>query len=196
MTAAYYLDRAGYDVEVFEKNSRPGGLINTVETKWGPCETAANGTLNSKAFEDLAAQVGLELLPSQKISRRRYIFRDRLRRWPLNFFETLILFFHFIFSRKRPYKEETIKNWGERVLGVAGTKYALAILQGIYAGDPSRMSASLILKRLFDRKKKIKSLQGHDGGRSGGDRSQIRGLVSPKGGMLEFFVKTERTHYE
>src|SRR5579871_2930471 len=62
MTAAYYLNKSGYKVEVFEKQNAPGGLIKTVETPWGECELAANGILNSKLFEDLAHTVGLTLV--------------------------------------------------------------------------------------------------------------------------------------
>ena len=40
---------------------------------------------------------------------------------------------------------ETIANWGRRVVGAGATDYFLApALGGIYAGDPDRLSASLI----------------------------------------------------
>jgi protoporphyrinogen/coproporphyrinogen III oxidase len=178
MSAAYFLDRGGFDVEVFEKENGPGGLIRTVQTQWGPCEIAANGILNSKKFEELAREVGLHLLPTQSLSKRRYIFRGGLTRWPLNIFESIAMIFRFIFSRKTPAEGESIMNWGQRVVGKPATQYLLApALQGIYAGDISKMSASLILKRFFAKTKKT--------------RSEIRGLVAPSGGMGEFFSRTE-----
>jgi oxygen-dependent protoporphyrinogen oxidase len=178
ISAAYFLNLEGFDVEVIEKGSSPGGLIKTIQTNHGLCETAANGILNSKIFEDLAENVSIQLLSTQKFSKRRYIFRNRLRRWPLNIFETLLLIFKFIFSKKIPKDQESILKWGQRVLGLPATRYLLApVLQGIYAGDPSKLSASLILNRFFSKSRKPKP--------------KIHGLVSPAGGMEEFFFKTE-----
>jgi len=179
MASAYFLSKKGYEVEVFERQRAPGGLIRTIQTEWGPCETAANGILNSKIFEELALDVGIRLRGTQALSKRRYIFRGGLKRWPLTIFETLAMSLKFIFSTKRPREEETVQNWGQRVLGEPATRYLLSpVLQGIYAGDISKMSASLILKRFFNKQKKAKP--------------KIRGLVSPEGGMEEFFTKTEK----
>jgi len=47
----------------------------------------------------------------------------------------------------RPQPFETIEGWGRRVIGAGATQYFLApALGGIYAGDPKRLSASLIFR--------------------------------------------------
>jgi oxygen-dependent protoporphyrinogen oxidase len=176
--AAYFLSRKGYAVEVVEKESRSGGLIRTVTTQWGRVETAANGILNSLLFEEICREVDLKVIPTQKTARRRYIFREHPRRWPLTFAESIKFFIKFIFCRDRkPKPFETISEWGKRVVGTPATTFGLGpVLQGIYAGDAETLSASLILARFFQKKKA---------------KPKVRGLVAPANGMGEFFEKME-----
>jgi oxygen-dependent protoporphyrinogen oxidase len=180
MCSAYYLSRAGFQVEVFEKSGGPGGLIKTIQTPHGLSEIAANGILNSATFEEMAQQIKLELVSTLKSSKRRYIYRGRPRRWPLGFFETLIFFWKFASCKNKSPKEyETVYEWGHRVLGQPATEFILSpALHGIYAGDLKRLSAHLILSRFF--KKKLKR-----------SKPKLRGLVAPPLGMGEFFIKME-----
>ena len=181
LASAYYLQKAGYDVVVREKEPEPGGLIKTVITPWGQAETAANGFLASFHLEELAKDIGLKLVCASPGSRKRFIFRSGPKRWPLSFAETLSLFFHFVFSRKRPLKGQTISKWGDRSLGVGGRRYLLSpALQGIYAGDPDRLSSTLILSRFFGRAK-IKTRRG-----------LLKGTVAPEKGMGEFICSLEK----
>ena len=75
LTSAYYLQKAGYHVEIFEKTQRTGGLINTLHLPEGMVETAANGIINSVEFEALARDIGLPLMAASRESHKRYIFR-------------------------------------------------------------------------------------------------------------------------
>jgi protoporphyrinogen/coproporphyrinogen III oxidase len=179
LTAAYFLMRSGFQVEIIERASRAGGLINTAATPWGLAETAANGILYSSLLGELAQEIGVELLPVNPLARRRYVFRKIPRQWPLGPFETLGAMKRFLRERQRaPRPEETIWAWGLRVLGPSATEYLLApALQGIYAGDPKRMSANLILARFFDKKTHKQK------------RARLKGTVAPKGGMGEFIQK-------
>ena len=147
LVTAYYLVKEGLQVRIVEKNSRPGGLIQTIQTPQGPVETAANGIRNSVRLEAICADIGVPLWPTRREARARYIFRGRPTRFPLEGTEVLRLGFRFASSATslRPRPLETVSNWGRRVVGAGATDYFLApALGGIYAGDPDRLSASLI----------------------------------------------------
>ena len=156
LCAAYHLVRAGYHVEVHEASERPGGLINTLALPFARVETAANGLLNSPAVEELFSSVGLPLTTTLPTARKRFIFRGKPRRFPLGFFGVMGLawfFLQFALARRdrvAPRAGETVREWGHRVMGVEATTYLVeGALQGIYAGDAGRMSATLILGRFF-----------------------------------------------
>jgi oxygen-dependent protoporphyrinogen oxidase len=147
LVAAYYLVKEGFQVQVVERSSRPGGLIQTIQTEHGPVETAANGIRNSVRLEAMCADVGVRLQPTRREARARYIFRGEPKRFPLSGPEVLKLGFRFAASAStlRPRPFETIVDWGKRVIGKAATDFFLApALAGIYAGDPERLSASLV----------------------------------------------------
>src|SRR6267143_3999713 len=147
LVTAYYLVKEGFAVQVVERNSRPGGLIQTLQTEHGPVETAANGIRNSARLEAICANLGVPLQATRREARARYIFRGQPKRFPLSATEVMKLGFRFAASATslRPLPLETIVDWGRRVIGAAATEFFLApALGGIYAGDPERLSASLV----------------------------------------------------
>lgn len=147
LVTAYYLVKEGFKVQVVERNSRTGGLIQTIQTEHGPVETAANGIRNSAKLETMCADIGVPLLATRREARARYIFRGQPKRFPLSGTEVMKLGFRFAASATglRPKAFETIVDWGRRVVGAGGTDFFLApALSGIYAGDPERLSASLV----------------------------------------------------
>jgi oxygen-dependent protoporphyrinogen oxidase len=147
LVTAYYLVKEGFKVQVVEKTSRAGGLIQTIQTPQGPVETAANGIRNSVRLEAMCADIGVPLRATRREARARFIFRGRPRRFPLGAPDILKLGFRFASSATslRPRPLETVADWGRRVVGAGATDYFLApALGGIYAGDPGRLSASLI----------------------------------------------------
>lgn len=182
MTMAYYLRREGFAVELHEASSRLGGLLGTERTPTGLAESAANGFILTDDLMELFQDLGLDPLPMRADSgKKRFIYREGFKRWPLRFFESVSfavkLLLRLILSRKsmRPRRDETIWNWGLRNLNLAATQYLLSPgLQGIYAGDARRMSAELILGPLFQRKK-----QKYRG-------TKYRGTVSLPDGMGQF----------
>lgn len=182
LTAAYYLKRSGFDVIVYEREARTGGLIQSKKADCGLVETAANAILNSDLVEDLASELNIKLQRTNPKAKKRFIFRAKPKRWPLTVSESLgmgvRLLKHFLKGTLRPREDqsETISIWGNRVLGEFATENLLApALAGIYAGDPSRMDAGLVLGPLFARKK---------------DKSTVvRGSVTPLGGMGEWIEK-------
>ena len=181
LISAYYLQKKGYAVEVYEKSNSAGGLIQTISTQHGLIETAANGFLDSTELRKVAADIGVELLTPLKKSRKRFFYRNqKIHQWPLSFFETvavIVSIFKNLLKRSiKPRLYESIQDWGERVFGIALTQYVLVpALGGIYAGDPRKLSASLILlKRTKDLSNKQKTQ-----------------TVSPENGMGEFIQKLE-----
>ncbi len=151
LTAAYYLARGGATVTLVEKQQRLGGMVDTLATPQGLVETAASGIRNSGRLEELCRELGVPLLHTMKESRKRFLYRNgRPTQWPLSLGESLgfagKLGAHLVTGSFRPRAGETVDVWGGRVIGVTPTRKILgAVLQGVYAGDPAALSASLIL---------------------------------------------------
>lgn len=179
LVTAYLLTKAGREVRVVEKKSRAGGLIRTIRTEHGLVETAANGILNSARVEAMCADIGVPLLQTKRDARKRFIFRGKPRQLPLNPLEALRIPFGVTANamRLRPQPCETISEWGRRVVGKGATDYLLApALGGIYAGDPERLSASLI----FGSAKLPAHLQTYRPA-----KAKARGTVAPPQGMQQ-----------
>jgi len=179
LVTAYYLARDGFKVQICEQSSRAGGLIKTIQTPHGLVETAANGLLNSARLEALCADIGVPLLPTRRDGRKRFIFRGQARQVPLNLSDVFTLGVRLAASATslRPRQFETIAEWGRRVLGKGATNYLLVpALGGIYAGDPERLSASLIFGRA--------ALPGHLRTNRPA-RAKVRGTVAPPHGMQQ-----------
>lgn len=156
LTLAYRLSQGGIPVVVYDKKERTGGLIQTVPLEQGFAETAAHSVSCTPRVEKLCNDLGLEFLRPSPLSKKRYIFRQGLRRWPLSKFETVILVVRAVFSkltgRLKPRAAETLSQWGGRVLGKKASHFLLeTAMQGIYAGDANALSASLLLAPLFQK---------------------------------------------
>jgi oxygen-dependent protoporphyrinogen oxidase len=180
LVTSYYLAKNGVPVRLLEKQNRLGGLIGTIDTPNGPVELAASGIRSSARLEALCADLDLPLLETKKESRARYLYRDGPRRWPLGAFDSLELggrlAGNLLAGRFRPRTGETIDRWANRVLGKSASRYIVgAALQGIYAGDPKQLSASLIFG------KREKSAKG-----------RRKGLVAPELGMSQLIDALEQ----
>ncbi len=179
LVTAYYLVKEGLTVQIVERKPRPGGLIQTIRTEHGPVETAANGIRNSVRLEKMCADIGVPLQTTRREARARFIFRGEPKRFPLSGPEVLKLGFRFAASASslRPRPFETIVDWGRRVIGVGGTEFFLApALSGIYAGDPERLSASLVFGQaaLPDHLQTTRPM-----------RPKLHGTVAPPHGMQQ-----------
>ncbi len=188
MTLAWQLAKRGFSVDLYEKTGRLGGMIQTLEGPFGFFETAANGLLLTSNVDELLKEIDADFVETKKESRKRYIFREKPRRWPLRILESVHLLgaalFHLFTGKKylRPRPQETVKNWGLRNWTSAATEFILApALQGIYAGDISRMSASLLFSRFFSQSPQPKK-----------SKSSYRGLVSGRRGMNDIMQALER----
>ena len=171
LASAWHLVERGAAVTVFESSSRPGGLIHTLHTEHGLVETAANAFVREPRVDEWFARLGLRALSPASTSRRRYIFRDgRPRRWPLRAGESVAMGARIAMTGvSRGFAaraDETIASWGERVVGLAATRWLLEpAMQGIYGAPASMLSANVIF---------------------GGRRKGRREMIAPAAGMGSF----------
>lgn len=139
----------GESVLLYEKRNRSGGLIGSVPTPFGLVETAANGILNSYRLEELAFALNLDIISAKKNSKQRFIWKGgNPKRIPLSFSELLRLLYGALTISAGIRPEESVYQWGVRVLGKGAVENLLEPgLAGIYAGNLKDMSAELVLGR-------------------------------------------------
>jgi len=179
LTSAYFLSKKGFKVRVAEKADRPGGLIRTLRTEHGLVETAANGLLASARVEAMCADIGVPLMTTRSEGRKRFIYRGKPKQLPLTIANMVALSAHVAVNATRlsPRPLETVSDWGRRVLGKGATDYLLIpALGGIYAGDPERLSASLIFGKaiLPEHLNTTRPVKG-----------KLRGTLAPPDGMQQ-----------
>ena len=160
LSVANFLVKKGFAVSVYDKENRVGGLIQTVKGPWGQYEKAAGSFLNSARLEEVSADLGIELLTLPFLGKRKYLYWEgRPRRFPeldrKNILYALRFIRALIFKSPRfiPQNLETIGEWGFRVLGPRLAPALFTALQGIYGDQPEKLSASLILLPLWNKKK-------------------------------------------
>lgn len=180
LSLAYFFVKKGVPVTIIEKRPRTGGVIQSEFKNNMLIESAANGFLASEKIEEMFSDIGLPILTTNMESRKKYIYRNGARRWPLAIGETIELIFRGIWAivsdTKAPRKGETLNTWARRVLGTAGNDYLIQpMVNGIFAQDTSKLSAKLVLGSMFFKKR----------------RRRLRGLVSARGGMGEVILKLE-----
>lgn len=182
LLSAYYLLRGGFDVEIFEKSECPGGLIQTLDTRYGPMDYAASSLINSVDLEELFEQIGLDFALKSQLAGVKNIYRNGMKRWPLSLMESIRMMagaVGVLFKKDKGLrKNQTVREWGEAALGKAGYTYLLeTFLQGVYAGDCSKMSAALVLGPMLNQKQKRRK------------KPRLRGSVMPTGGMGRLIEK-------
>ena len=156
LTLAWILTQKNIPVEIVDRNLSESGLIRTYELKTMLVETAANAILWTEEIETLFRELNLPYFQLMVEARSKYFFRKKIRKWPLGFVESLSFIFKVLKSLSRglmnfrPKPGESICDFGLRNFGPAATEHLLATgLQGIYAGDIRKMSASLCLGHYF-----------------------------------------------
>ncbi len=189
LTLAYRLSKSGWQVTVIEQQNRVGGLIESKKTEYGIVETAASSLIFSPEIAELVNDINVQVIAANKESKRRFLYRNQFMRWPLTIKETfqfiytltpkLILHFLSSDSPLNPRPKESIHEWGNRNLGVKPTTFVLeSAMNGIYAGDPKKLSSTLILGGFFNKTKKAKKKINHP-------LKNYRGIVSTANGMEE-----------
>ncbi len=181
---AHALNERGFEVHVYEKSFEVGGMARTLESPFGKIETGANAFLASPELDRLSAEIGCELVPRLKSAKRRYVFDGGKARsvGPLSLglvkLARLLPLYLFKREKLRPKTAESLQEWGYRILGKdKSEKLLFPAFQGIYAGDPASLSASLLLGRFFLDPK------------SGAAKPKAPLSVAPREGMGEFFYR-------
>ena len=150
LATAWYLTEGGARVHVIEAAGSAGGLIHTLRTPEGLVETAAPAFTSSDRVLALFSAAGVEACVPNPAFKKRYIFRaGRPQRWPLSPVETSVAMLRFgsawISRRHRARGDESLGEWGSRVLGRGGVEWLVAPAAGIYAASPDALSAAAIL---------------------------------------------------
>jgi oxygen-dependent protoporphyrinogen oxidase len=163
LCAAYWLRKKGINVVVLEKQSEPGGTMQTLREDGWLIETGPNSALETTPlFKNLFADLSLndELIYADPKSKKRYILRNnRLYALPMgagSFLSTglwsaggklRLVLEPFI---GRADKEESIAEFVERRLGREFLDYAInPFVAGVFAGDPKSLSVRSAFPKLY-----------------------------------------------
>jgi oxygen-dependent protoporphyrinogen oxidase len=156
LTAAFYLKRAGVPVTVYEAGARPGGVIQSLRRDGFVAEFGPNTILEtSPKIAQLVRDAGLESrkLPTDPAAEARYVVRYgrpiEMPGSPLGFFGTklftarakLAVLREPFIPPRRDGVEESIGQFVVRRFNQEFLDQAIdALVAGIYAGDPHKLS--------------------------------------------------------
>jgi oxygen-dependent protoporphyrinogen oxidase len=201
LCSAYWLNKKGYDVHVFEKTGRVGGSIITLKESGYLIDLGPNSALEtSDILRELIGELGLE---EQKIygneaANNRYIVRDGklfpIPMGPFKFIKTKL------FSTKaklRLLKEPFIKPGDGNDLSLADfVRYRLGeeflnyainpFVAGVYAGDPENLSTQAAFPKLYALEQKYGSFI--KGAIKGSRERKKRGEVAKDRAKLFSFI--------
>jgi protoporphyrinogen/coproporphyrinogen III oxidase len=164
LTAAFYLKRKGIPITVYEARGRVGGVIQSLRKDGYLAEFGPNTILEtSPKISQLVRDAGLgsrRLDPDPK-SEARYVVRYKrliaMPSSPIGFFTTKLFTAKAKFAvlrepfvpRRRDGKEESIAEFVVRRLNQEFLDHAIdALVAGIYAGDPYKLSVTHAFPKL------------------------------------------------
>ena len=174
LTAAFYLGRAGIPVTVFESSDRVGGAIRSLRKDGYLAEFGPNTILEtSPKIARLICDAGLESrrLDPAPGAEARFVVRYKrpiaMPGSPLGFFTTdlfslqakLAVLREPFVPPRRDGAEESIAGFVVRRLGREFLDHAIdAMVAGVYAGDPARLSVQQAFPKLAALEAKYGSL--------------------------------------
>lgn len=164
LTAAFYLRRKGFDVTVYEGSNRVGGVIQSLRSGGFLAEFGPNTILEtSPKIAQLIEDAGLKSrrLDPDPRAKARYVVRYRrpieMPGSPLGFFTTglfsarakLAVLREPFVPPRRDGQEESIAEFVRRRLGREFLDHAIdALVAGVYAGDPEKLSVTHAFPKL------------------------------------------------
>jgi protoporphyrinogen/coproporphyrinogen III oxidase len=164
LTAAFYLKRSGVPVTVYEANDRVGGAIQSIRADGYLAEFGPNTILETSAkVTQLVNDAGLayrRLDPDPKAGARYVVRYQRPIEMPgslLGFFTTklftarakLAVLREPFVAPRRDGKEESVAEFVVRRLGQEFLDHAIdALVAGVYAGDPYKLSVPQAFPKL------------------------------------------------
>ncbi len=172
LTAAYLLQKEGFNVTVIEKKDAVGGSIETVFESGFLFDKGPNSTLETyPVIKTIIEDLGLseELIYADPKGNKRYILKnDELIPLPMSppAFLSSKLFSVKAKLRllaepfiKKGNKEESIAEFVKRRIGKEFLDYAISpFVSGVYAGDPSKLSVKYAFPKLYELEQKHRSL--------------------------------------
>jgi oxygen-dependent protoporphyrinogen oxidase len=174
LTAAFYLKRRGIPVTVYEASSRVGGVIQSIRQNGYLAEFGPNTLLEtSPRIGQLVRDAGLasRRLDPDPRAEARYVVRYRrpiaMPSSPLGFLTTsLFSLSGKIAVLREPFvpkrtdgQEESIADFVKRRLNQEFLDHAIdALVAGIYAGDPNKLSVQQAFPKLRQLEEKYGSL--------------------------------------
>jgi oxygen-dependent protoporphyrinogen oxidase len=174
LTVAHRLKEKGIPVAVYESNERLGGVIRTVQSRGYLAECGPNTILEtSPEVGELVSSLGLEGSRSytDPAAKHRYVVRDKqlinMPSSPLGFLATelfspaakLRLLAEPFIGRALEAREESVSQFVVRRLGHEFLDHAIdALISGVYAGDPDKLSMQQAFPKLNKLEKRYGSL--------------------------------------
>ena len=174
LTAAFRLRQKGIPVTLYEASDRVGGVIQSLQRDGYLAEFGPNTILEtSPKVASLVDDLGLAArrLYSDPAANNRYLVRYgrviRMPESPLGFMMTplfspaakLRLLLEPFIPRSDPSREESVAEFVCRRLGWEFLDHAIdALVGGIYAGDPQKLSVSQAFPKLYALEQKYGSL--------------------------------------
>ncbi|MBE37024.1 MAG: protoporphyrinogen oxidase [Opitutaceae bacterium] len=169
LTAAHRLDKQGHRVRVFEQQNRIGGAVGTDIIDGWLCERGPNSMLaNDPAIMALIDELGLseEYVKANSTARKRYLVKwgmpmatpsspVSLITTPLFSFGAKRRLITELFQRPRQHPDDvSLGQFVEDHFGREIVDYALnPLIGGVYAGDPSQLSAQHAFPTLWEAEK-------------------------------------------
>lgn len=164
LTAAFYLKREGIPITLYEGSGRVGGVIQSSRQEGYLAEFGPNTILEtSPSITQLVQDAGLasRRLDADPKAKARYVVRYRrpvaMPESPLGFFTTklftakakLAMLREPFVPPRRDGKEESVAEFVLRRLGKEFLDHAIdALVAGVYAGDPYKLSVQHAFPKL------------------------------------------------
>jgi oxygen-dependent protoporphyrinogen oxidase len=172
LCTAYWLHKAGVDVQVLDRGAGPGGSMRSLNVDDWLIETGPNSALETTPlFDTMFRGLGIDRdkLYANAASEKRYILREgRLHALPMSlggFIQThLWTTSGKLRLLKEPFigraeNEETVAQFVERRLGTEFLDYAInPFVAGVYAGNPEQLSVRSAFPKLYALEKKYGGL--------------------------------------
>lgn len=206
LSTAHYLRKAGIEFTVLEKDSRPGGVIQTCKENGFIYEKGPNtGVIGSESivelFEDLKEHCELETA-SKKV-KKRYILKDG--KWaalptglisgiktPLFTLKDKFRLLAEPFRKRGTNPHETLAELVKRRMGKSFLEYAIdPFILGVYAGNPEVLVPKYALPKLYNLEQNYGSFIGgavkkRFEKKSDLEKKVTREVFSAKGGLSNF----------
>jgi oxygen-dependent protoporphyrinogen oxidase len=165
LTTAYWLNKEGYDVKIFEAAGEPGGSMQTSREEGFLVDYGPNSGLETTPLiRQIVDEVGLsdEMVYASESSNKRYILRnDRLHQLPTSpgaFIKTKLfstqakirLIGEPFIGKSNDGYYQSMSEFVRRRLGQEFLDYAIdPFVSGVFAGDPNKLSVKSAFPKLY-----------------------------------------------